>query len=98
MRSYEVEQRLFGGGWLLREPDERLVEQIRTLLDLVEREQVGLSSWLQTIFAPWLVRTRRWIDDPASAGDHERLREVLERLRAFRTLIAYVVRRSDKGG
>jgi hypothetical protein len=86
---YEIEEPQFGGGWLLREHDaEPLVEQVRVLLDAVEREQSALPDWLATAFEPWLACTRRWIDDPASTTDEERLREVADRLVAYRKLIA----------
>lgn len=84
---YAIEQPLHGAS-LLREPEtEPLVAQVRALLDAVEREQVALPGLVQPAFAPWLVVTRRWIDGPANAADHERLREILDRLRAYRVLI-----------
>ena len=63
---YDLEQPL-GGGWLLRESeDEPLVEQVRALLDAVEREQRVLPGWLQHPFTLWLMATRHWLDLPAA--------------------------------
>lgn len=95
MRLYESVQPL-SGGWLLREPDvEPLVEQVRKVLDVVEREQTALPIWMQRAFAPWLISTRRWLDDPSSASSDEQLREVLERLRAYRALITHLTAAND---
>jgi hypothetical protein len=88
MRMYEIEQSSVTGGWLLREPEaEPLVEQVRVLLDAVEREQCTLPDCLQQAFTPWLAATREWLDLLAGPVDDERLREVADRLRAYRSLI-----------
>lgn len=97
MRLYEIEQSSVGGGWLLREPEvELLVEQVRVLLDVVEREQRVLPDCLQDAFTPWLMATRAWLDLPTNAGDDERLREVADRLRAYRSLIAQLAQRCGR--
>lgn len=89
MRLYEIERPLFAGGWLLREPEaEPLVEQVRALLDAVEREQSALPEWLQRAFTPWLAATREWLALSTGALDDQRLHEVADRLRAYRGLIA----------
>lgn len=89
MILYEVAAPLFPG-CLLREPEaEPLVEQIRVLLDAAEREQTVLPDWLQTAFSLWLGSTKQWLDDPANLADHERLREIRDRLRSYRTVIGY---------
>ena len=94
---YAIEQPRFGGAWLLRErEDEPLVEEVRALLDAVENEQVALPQWLQLAFAPWLSATRHWLDLPASAADDERLREVVDRLRAYGSLLAKLRRNHDR--
>jgi hypothetical protein len=39
---------------------------------------------------------RRWIDDPVNATDDERLRGVVERLRAYRALVEQLMNRIDR--
>lgn len=93
---YTIEQPPFVGCLLREAGQEPLVDQVRVLLDTVERQQSALPSWLQDAFAPWLVSTRRWIDDPANVADEELLREILERLRSYNSIAARLARRCDR--